>query len=127
VSQHLSASLNYGKAIRLYQNKQYAKAITAFRKLLDRKIELKLVDRYHFWMGVCYFNLKRSNQAFSEFTKVLGYANSEKVEGAYFMMGQCYERKGAKQNVKLAFEKMLRIYPQGSLKQIAEKKLALLM
>ena len=127
VSQHLSASLNYGKAIRLYQNKQYGKEIAAFRKLLDRKIEPKLADRYLFWMGVCYFNLKRSNQAFSEFIKVLGYAHSEKAEGAYFMMGQCYERKGAKQNAKLAFEKMLRIYPQGSLKQIAEKKLALLM
>ena len=57
---------------------------------------------------------------------MLGYAHSEKAEGAYYMMGQCYERKGAKQNAKLAFEKMLRIYPQGSLKQMAEKKLALL-
>ena len=125
-SHKLNASLNYGKAIQLYQNRQYEKAIDAFKKLLDRRIEPKLADRYHFWMGVCYFNLRRGNQAITEFEDVLEYTNSEKAESAYFMMGQCYERMGSKKDAKLAFEKMLQVYPRGSLKQITETKLALL-
>jgi TolA-binding protein len=125
-SHHLNASLNYGKAIQLYQNRQYEKAIDAFKKLLDRRIEPKLADRYHFWMGVCYFNLKRGNQAINEFEDALEYANSEKAESAYFMIGQCYERMGSRKNAKLAFEKMLQVFPRGSLTQITETKLALL-
>jgi hypothetical protein len=42
------------------------------------------------------------------------------------MVGQCYEQIGAKKFAKLAFEKLVKEYPRGSLKQVAEKKLALL-
>jgi TolA-binding protein len=126
VSKHLVASWSYGKAIQLYQNREYKKAIHAFKKLLNRKIEPKLADRYHFWMGVCYFHLNCGSQAINEFTKVLGYSNSDKAESAYFMIGQCYECIGAKKYATMAFEKMLQVYPRGSLKQITETKLALL-
>ena len=126
VSKHLVTSWSYGKAIQLYQNREYKKAIYAFKKLLKRKIEPKLADRYHFWMGVCYFHLNCSSQAINEFTKVLGYSHSDKAESAYFMIGQCYECIGAKKYATMAFEKMLQVYPRGSLKQITETKLALL-
>ncbi len=125
-SKHLTASLNYGKAIQLYQDGQYEKAIDAFEKLLNSRIEPKLADRYHFWMGVCYFYLFRGREAITEFSEVLRYTNSDKIEGAYFMIGQCFERIGAKKYAKMAFEKILQIYPQGNLKQITETKLALL-
>jgi TolA-binding protein len=121
-----TVSLNYGKAIELYKSQQYGKAIDVFEKLLNQKIEPNLADRYHFWMGVCYLNLNKTNQAIKEFTKVLGYSHSDKAEEAYFMIGQCYERTGAKKSAKMTYEKMLRIYPQGNLKQVVEKKLALL-
>ncbi|MGD1045677.1 MAG: tetratricopeptide repeat protein [Bacteroidota bacterium] len=123
---HPNTSLNYEKAIQLYKSRQYGNAIGVFKKLLIQKIEPKLADRYHFWMGVCYINLNKSNQAIKEFTNVLGYTHSEKAEEAYFMIGQCYERIGAKKSAKMTYEKMLRIYPQGNLKLVAEKKLALL-
>jgi hypothetical protein len=42
------------------------------------------------------------------------------------MIGQCYERIGSKKSAKMTYEKMLQMYPQGNLKQVAEKKLALL-
>ena len=121
-----NTSLNYGKAIQLYKNREYREAIDAFEKLLNQKIEPKLTDRYHFWMGVCYLNLNNSNKAINEFTDVLGYTNSDKAEEAYFMIGQCYERIGSKKSAKMTYEKMLQMYPQGNLKQVAEKKLALL-
>jgi TolA-binding protein len=123
---HSDTSLNYGNAIQLYKNRQYKKAIDVFEKLLNQKIEPKLADHYHFWMGVCYINMNRDNQAINEFTDVLGYHRSNKAEEAYFMIGQCYERTGAIRSAKMTYEKMLRIYPRGNLKQIAEKKLTLL-
>ncbi len=122
----LDGSLSYGKAIQMYQSRQYEEAITAFEKLVKRGIEPALADNCYFWTGVCYFNLKRSNQAISVFTEVLGYTGSDKAEGAYFMVGQCYEQMGAKKFAKMAFEKLVKEYPRGSLKQVAEKKLALL-
>jgi pentatricopeptide repeat protein len=122
----LNPSLSYGKAIELYKKRQYDKAIDMFEKMLIQKIEPNLADRYHFWMGVCYLNLNKSNQAIKEFASVLGYSHSEKAEEAYFMIGQCYERTGAKNSAKVVYEKMLKLYPQGNLKRVAEKKLALL-
>jgi TolA-binding protein len=119
-------SVNYGKALDLYKSQQYSKAIEVFEKLLQQKAEQKLADRYHFWMGVSYLNLNKSSQAIREFTRVLGYPHSEKLEEAYFMIGQCYERTGAKNSAKAAYEKMLQLFPHGNLKQVAEKKLALL-
>jgi len=126
VTRKPNTSLNYGKAIQLYKNREYKKAIDAFEKLLNQKIEPKLADRYHFWMGVCYLNLSKSNKAINEFTDVLGYTDSDKAEEAYFMIGQCYERIGSKKSAKMTYKKMLQMYPQGNLKQVAEKKLALL-
>lgn len=125
-SRNLKPSFNYGKAIELYKSRQYGNAIDAFEKLLSQKIEPALADRCHFWMGVCHFNLNRSNQALNEFNRVLEYANSEKKEEAYFMIGQCYERNGAKKSAIMTYEKMLRLYPQGSLAPVAGKKIALL-
>jgi len=125
-ARHPDTSLNYGNAIQLYKNRQYGKAIDVFKKLLNQKIEPKFADRYYFWMGVCYLNLNKSDKAIKEFTNVLRYAHSDKAEEAYFMIGQCYERIGAKKSAKITYEKMLQIYPGGNLKQVAEKKLALL-
>ena len=123
---NLDASLSYGKAIQLYQNKQYEKAIREFESLLNRGIDRKLVDNCYFWKGVCYFNLKRGNQAISAFKDVLSYSDSDKAESAYFMIGQCYEQMGAKKLAINTFGKMLKEYPKGSLKQMAQKKLAFL-
>lgn len=123
-----NTSLNYGKAIQLYKSRQYAKAINVFKKLLKLRIDPNLADRYHFWMGVCYLDLNKGEQAIKEFMSVLNYTNSEKVEDAYFMIGQCYERIGIgdKKSAIRTYEKMLQIYPNGNLKKVAEKKLALL-
>jgi len=119
-------SLGYGKAIQLYQQRKYKSAIQAFQSLLDNGVHTELKDNCHFWIGVCYFNLNRIDQAMDKFTDVLNIAGSDKREGAYFMMGQCYEQIGANNDAKAAFEKMMRKYPAGSLKPIAEIKLALL-
>jgi TolA-binding protein len=119
-------SLGYGKAIQLYQQRKYRPAIQAFQSLLDNGVHTDLKDNCHFWMGVCYFNLNRIDQAMDKFTGVLNIAGSDKRESAYFMMGQCYEQMGANNDAKAAFEKMMRKYPAGSLKPIAEIKLALL-
>ena len=119
-------SLGYGKAIQLYQQRKYRSAIQAFQSLLDNGVHTDLKDNCHFWMGVCYFNLNRIDQAMDEFTGVLNIAGSDKRESAYFMIGQCYEQMGANNDAKATFEKMMRKYPAGSLKPIAEIKLALL-
>ncbi len=124
--EYLDASLGYGKAIQLYQNQQYKKAIHTFQALLKGGIDVTLRDNCHFWIGVCFFNLNKANQAIDEFTSVLNTSGSDKMESAYFMIGQCYEQIGEKKLAMVAFEKMLQEYPRGSLKQVAEIKLALL-
>jgi TolA-binding protein len=120
------ATLGYGKAIQLYQQRKYQSAIRSFRSLLANGVEAELQDNCHFWIGVCAFRLTHMQQAISEFTTVLDIVGSDKIEGAYFMLGQCYEQTGFKKHAKETFQKLVMKYPSGSLKQMAEIKLALL-
>ncbi len=120
-----SASLSYGKAIEFYQSRQYEKAIHALKKLRDRTRAPELGAKCLFWMGVCHFHLGRLNEAMTAFQDV-ARRGSEKSEGARFMLGQCYERTGQKKLALETYEEMLRRYPSGKMKQIAEIKLALL-
>ncbi len=120
------AFITYAKAIHLYQNKQYDEAIIAFKNLINRGIEQKLADNCHFWLGVSYFNQRKFNQAISAFKEVFNYNDSDKAESSYFMIAQCYEQMGAVKFAKITFEKLLNDYPNGALKQISEKKIALL-
>lgn len=125
-TKQLGTSLAYGKAIFLYQQQKYKRAINSFTSLLNSGIEPELQDNCRFWRGVCYFHLRMINKAMKEFTIVMNISGSDKIEGAYFMIGQCYEQLGNMKSAKRVFEKMLRKYPGGSLKQMAEIKLALL-
>jgi TolA-binding protein len=121
----LDASLSYGKAIELYQTRQYEKAIRALGKLCRRSGDPALGSKCRFWIGVCRFNLGRLDEAMAAFRDVLG-RGSEKAEGARFMMGQCYERMGQKKLALETYEELLRRYPAGKMKQVVEIKLALL-
>lgn len=120
------ANSDYANAIQLYKQQRYTKAIQAFQMILKQGVGITLQDNCHFWIGVCYFNLKRTNHAIGEFLKVIDIPASDKKEGAYFMIGQCYEQRGAKNYAAVIFKKMIKEYPQGDLKQVAEIKLALL-
>jgi TolA-binding protein len=124
--QWYDATLGYGKAIQLYQQRKYKSAIRSFQSLLKNGVETELQDNCHFWIGVCNFRLKRNKQAIGEFMTVLDMTGSDKIEGAYFMLGQCFEQTGSKKNAKETFQKLVMKYPAGSLKQMAEIKLALL-
>jgi TolA-binding protein len=124
--QWYDATLGYGKAIQLYQQRKYKSAIRSFETLLKNGVETDLQDNCHFWIGVCNFRLKHVKQAISEFMTVLDITRSDKIEGAYFMLGQCYEQTGSKNHAKETFQKLVMKYPVGSLKQMAEIKLALL-
>jgi TolA-binding protein len=117
---------SYAGAINLYKQNKYKSAIMAFQALLKAGTDITLQDNCHFWIGVCHFIQKRPNGAVSEFSKVIDIPGSDKKEGAYFMIGQCYEQLGMKNHARNMFRKTIREYPDGDLKQVAEIKLALL-
>ncbi|HVN48290.1 MAG TPA: tetratricopeptide repeat protein [Bacteroidota bacterium] len=121
-----TASLQYGKAIKLYEAGKYAKAIRAFRTILKHRSVGALADRCYFWIGVSQLSLHHPSQAIAALTKVFSYPHSFKIESTYFMLGQCYEQSGMPSMAKSMFNKMLQEYPKSSLKAIAEKKIALL-
>lgn len=125
VPKRLAASLSYGRAIQLYQSRQYEKAMRAFGRILNRRGDPALAVKCRFWMGVCQFNLRMLNEALAAFKEVLK-EGSEKAESACFMIGQCYERMGAKNLALETYEELLRQYPAGRMIQIARIKLALL-
>jgi TolA-binding protein len=126
ISTQYAISSGYGSALQLFKQQKYHQALRSFQRLLRTGVETDLQDNCRFWMGVCYFNLNNIDKAIFEFKNVMNDADSDKSESAFFMIGQCYEKNGAKTDAKNIFEMMLKKYPDGTMKEIATLKLALL-
>jgi len=116
-------AFTYEQAIRLYESNRYQKAKKVFQALLEKGVKPDIADHCCFWIGVCDFQLNRVQQALLDFQNVFQYKGSEKTAGTYFMIGQCYERLGQKENAAGVFRKFLSMYPNSYLKSITQQKL----
>lgn len=116
-------TMTYDQALQIYHKRNYDQAIKEFQGLLESGIRQDLADNCDFWIGMSYFSLKRLKDAINSFEKVLGYANSNKAEESYFMLGQSYEQLKDNEKAKLMFETLIKKFPRGALTQAARRKL----
>ncbi len=122
----MDANLNYGRAIRLYEERKYSDAIVVLERLLLRSKNDDLTDNCRFWIGVSYFNLQRYNQAIPQFKHLLAHQWFEKREATYIMLGQCYEQSGDPSLAKATYQRLVQLNPVCDLAYVAHLKISML-
>ena len=114
----------YDRALSQFKGRKYDDAIGTLEGLLGSGVSKNLEDNCHYWIGESNFGKKNFQEAMKHFEMVFGYAKSEKLADANFMIGQCYERTGDKAKAKESYEKVVKDFPMSSLVQRAKGRMA---
>src|SRR3990172_1872188 len=114
----------YDRALSQFKGRKYDDAIGTLEGLLGSGVSKNLEDNCHYWIGESNFGKKNYQEAMKHFEMVFGYAKSEKLADANFMIGQCYERTGDKAKAKESYEKVVKDFPMSSLVQRAKGRMA---
>jgi len=122
----IDAKVEYGRAIRLYEDRKYDEAIAAFKRLLLKLEDDELADNCRFWVGVSNFNLQKYTEAIPQFKHLLVHQWFEKKEAAYIMLGQCYEQAGERSLAKATYQRLVQLNPVCDLAYVAHLKIAML-
>lgn len=83
----------YEQARALFNRYQYQAAINDFNALIASGFNSPLVVNCYYWLGECYFGLKKYDEAIENFKYVLS-RESLKKSAATFMIGRAYAAKG---------------------------------
>ena len=114
----------YDEALRLYQERDYAQALSKFQSLEVNDPNGALAGNYRYWQGECYFGEGNYARAIRTFESMQSeYPNSTKASAAAFMRGQCYERLSDTRNARAAYERVIADFPNSSYSDRARARL----
>jgi len=115
--------LSYQDALNEVYNHNYEQAIARFRSLLKLDDKNKLADNCQYWIGECYYALKKYEVAIAEFEKVFAFEDNNKADDAQFMIGQSYLRMGQTELAQIELNNLLTFYSNSEYVARAEQKL----
>lgn len=114
----------YTAALARYRKRDFEGAARAFRSLLNAGIREDLQDNCQYWIGESYYGMGKYAEAIEQFTLVLNYARSEKLDDAHLMIGHSHLAMGNKAAAKEAYHKLLSDYPTSEYVRWANAKLS---
>ena len=110
----LSSSLleKYKQIRGYYQEKQYNKAISEFRKFIDNNPKSDLAANAQYWIAEAYYSLQDYATAIDEFQNVVDfYPDSHKSPDALFKVGKSYLALDMKEQAVIELERIEKMYP----------------
>lgn len=119
-------AITYEQAWGQFTAKNYHGAIRLFRGLIIGGIDAKLADDCQLLVGRSFFYLQQYHQALAEAEKVLRYGDSDKLDAAHFLLGQCHEVLGNSRKARKAYETILQEYPGSGLSNQARQRLSVI-
>jgi len=109
--------LAYADALKLYNKKEYRKAISDFDRALELAPSGNKAGDCQFWAGESYYNLNDYANAIARFQKVFSYTASQKKDDAQVKIGRCYEKMGDPSQSMLEYKKFLTDFPNSNLRK----------
>ena len=81
----------YQLAVKMYENKEYKKAISLFEKIMGPYANKPQMERIQFMISDCYFQTENYSMASYYFTKfITNYPESTKVEEGAYLSAKSY-------------------------------------
>jgi len=114
----------YNNAYNSFLSKDYEGSQTVFQNLLASDPTNNLSDNCQYWIGECFYAMRRFEEAIIAFEKVFTFAKSNKEDDAQLKLGICYLRLGDKKKAKEEFLRLTNEYPDSEYVQKAESYLA---
>ena len=126
---------HYDFAKKLYDDKKFTEAAEAFDLYIARNPkDTDFIDNAAFWMAESYTKIatdatdragrdKALKQAILAYQRVLDDPGSEKVDGALFKIGLCFEQLGFADEARVFYEELVAKHPKSSLVVDAKKRL----
>jgi len=104
-----------------FESFKYTAAIQTFQNLLQSNSGHSLADNCQYWIGECYFGMKKYQQAIVEFQKVFMYKRIDKHDDAQLMIALAYMKNNQTEKAKGELEKFLNTYPDSEYSAIARR------
>lgn len=106
-----------------FRRKNYASAISHFKKSLERDRENCYTQVY---LGRCYLELNDTGYAVTQLEKAIPFCHQIGVDEAHFYSAIALYRNDQKNKAKIRFEELIRLFPSGYNIEKAQKMLELL-
>jgi tol-pal system protein YbgF len=107
--------------LRLFNNRSYEKSLSMFTDCLSKFPDGEYRDRAQYWVGECYYQLKRMEQAIEAYKKVFAYQNSSKADAAQFQIALAHQKLGQTEKARAEFRRLVERYPGSSYVERAKK------
>ena len=116
----------YEQGMQLFRARKFQAAADEFQAMLDAGGSPNLEDNCHYWLGECFYAMKRYQEAISHFNEVFSFTVSEKKDDAQMMIANSYLAMGNKERAKAEYQKLIDKYPVSPYVRRAKEKSATL-
>lgn len=118
-----SAKEDYDEAYKLYKENAYRQAIEKFKTFLKEYPDSELAGNARYWLGECYYQQERYEEAILEYEKVVREHKGPKVSAALLKQGLAFHHLGDAKTAKFLMEKLLEEYPKTEQAEVARANL----
>ncbi|MEW6327882.1 MAG: tol-pal system protein YbgF [Thermodesulfobacteriota bacterium] len=118
-----SAKEDYDGAYKLYKENAYRQAIEKFRAFLEEYPDSELAGNARYWLGECYYQQERYEEAILEYEKVVREHKGPKVPAALLKQGLAFHHLGDTKTARFLMEKLLEEYPKSEQAELARANL----
>ncbi len=114
----------YDNALDEVMNKNAKAALPRFVDFVTKYPDHDLTDNAYYWIGECYYSMKRYTDAAENFEKVVvGFPDRDKVPDAMLKLGYSYAELGKKEKAEEVLRDLISIYPKSPAADLARQRL----
>ena len=115
---------SYKAALEFFRQREYERAVAAFRAFVEKYPTHSHADNAMYWLGECYYARGLWTKALTSFQQVIqSYPLGNKVPDAMLKVGLCHQQLGNVSQAREVLRQLVDLYPKGSVADIARKRL----
>ncbi len=124
INPNLSPKEVFDMAYADYTKGSYELAMDGFKIYRQQFFDSPLADDALYWIGECYFSLRKYSEAIGEFnTLIFNYPQGNNIPAAYLKKGMSYAELGKKDEAISVFKLLINKYPNDEEAKIAQQKI----